>query len=202
MYLLTHRHERHTYAHKHTYRHKYTYTHMYIHTHILYTSQKQHSLHTNWSSSYCPTVNNYICMFTITAIVRQLVCFSRLHFADYVNLWLLKWCQWRHRFITPRYGIGSKRRAPQTLLKHSVSVECMEFLTFGLLLYAWWRRRFITTDIYGLIYSSLWFFVCVYHWLAVLALKTSNINYIYGFISGFMMNKDVGNFFLTFIVDG
>ena len=48
----------------------------------------------------------------------------------------------------------------------------------------------------------LWFFVCVYHWLVVLGLKTSDINYIYGFILGFMMNKDVGNFCLTFIVHG
>ena len=48
----------------------------------------------------------------------------------------------------------------------------------------------------------LWFFVCVYHWLVVLGLKTSDINYIYGFILGFMMNKDVGNFCRTFIAHG
>ena len=87
------------------------YSWLIIHMWLL-SEQNQHSLHTNWNSFYCPTLNNYIHMFTVTTSFRQLVCFFRLHFADHVNSWLLKWCQWRHRFITPRYDIRSERHVP------------------------------------------------------------------------------------------
>ena len=89
--------------------------------------------------------------------------------------------------------------APHRLCWNTVSVECTNFLTFVLPFFIWWRRRFITTDVYTVWCTEvLWFFVCVYHWLVVMALKSSDINDIYGFILGFMMNKRCRQFLSHF----